>query len=157
MKAKGLNVRNIELLPPGKGWLLAEFGGQSKEESDASAQRMIEALPPRVSHKLYHDPREVKMIWGIRESGLGATAFVPGKPRTWEGWEDSAVDPKYLGKYLRELRALMDKYSYVGDLYGHFGQACVHTRNNFDLESAPGIAKFRAYLDDAADLCIKYN
>src|SRR5206468_242993 len=95
--------------------------------------------------------------WKIRESGLGATAFVPGKPRTWEGWEDSAVDPKHLGRYLRELRKLMDKYGYVGDLYGHFGQACVHTRNNFDLESADGIAKYRAYIDEAADLCIKYN
>jgi Fe-S oxidoreductase len=97
------------------------------------------------------------MIWAIRESGLGATAFVPGKGHTWEGWEDSAVDPKHLGKYLRELRALLDKYDYRGDLYGHFGQACVHTRNDFDLESAPGIAKFRAYLDEAADLCVKYN
>jgi Fe-S oxidoreductase len=51
----------------------------------------------------------------------------------------------------------MNKYAYIGDLYGHFGQACVHTRNNFDLESAAGIAKFRAYLDEAADLCVKYN
>jgi FAD/FMN-containing dehydrogenase/Fe-S oxidoreductase len=157
MKAKGLNVRNIGLLPPGKGWLLVEFGGQSKAESDANARRMIDALPPSASHKLYEDKKEEKLIWAIRESGLGATAFVPGKPRTWEGWEDSAVDPKHLGKYLRELRALMDKYGYVGDLYGHFGQACVHTRNNFDLETASGIAKFRSYLDEAADLCVKYN
>src|SRR5205807_1552839 len=96
-------------------------------------------------------------VWAIRESGLGATAFVPGKGHTWEGWEDSAVDPKHLGKYLRELRKLLDKYGYSGDLYGHFGQACVHTRNNFGLESAAGIAKFRSYLDEAAALCIKYN
>ncbi|MEK6374563.1 MAG: FAD-binding and (Fe-S)-binding domain-containing protein [Acidobacteriota bacterium] len=160
MKAKGLNVRNIELLPPGTGWLLVEFGGESKAESDAHAQRMIDALsksPGAPSHKLFIDKKQEKMVWAIRESGLGATAFVPGKPRTWEGWEDSAVDPKHLGKYLRELRALLNKYGYSGDLYGHFGQACVHTRNNFDLETAPGIAKFRAYLDDAADLCVKYN
>jgi FAD/FMN-containing dehydrogenase/Fe-S oxidoreductase len=160
MKAKGLNVRNCELLPPGTGWLLVEFGGESKAESDAQAQRMIDALasaPGAPSHKLFTDKKQEKMIWAIRESGLGATAFVPGKPRTWEGWEDSAVDPKHLGKYLRELRALLNKYNYVGDLYGHFGQACVHTRNNFDLETAPGIAKFRAYLNEAADLCVKYN
>jgi Fe-S oxidoreductase len=157
MKAKGLNTRNLGLLPKGKGWLLVEFGGETKEESDANARKMIEELPQGISHKLYDDKREEKLIWAIRESGLGATAFVPGKPRTWEGWEDSAVDPRHLGKYLRELRALMNKYGYVGDLYGHFGQACVHTRNNFDLETAPGIAKFRSYLDEAADLCIKYN
>jgi FAD/FMN-containing dehydrogenase/Fe-S oxidoreductase len=160
MKAKGLNVRNIELLPPGTGWLLVEFGGQSKAESDALAQAMIDALsksPGAPSHKLFTDKKQEKMVWAIRESGLGATAFVPGKARTWEGWEDSAVDPKHLGKYLRELRTLLNKYQYTGDLYGHFGQACVHTRNNFDLETAPGIAKFRAYLDEAADLCVSYN
>jgi FAD/FMN-containing dehydrogenase/Fe-S oxidoreductase len=160
MKAKGLNVDKIELLPKGKGWLLIEFGGETKEASDGYARKMIASLessPFKPSHRLYDDKKEEKMIWAIRESGLGATAFVPGKGHTWEGWEDSAVDPKHLGKYLRELRALLDKYNYRGDLYGHFGQACVHTRNDFDLESAPGIAKFRSYLDEAADLCIKYN
>jgi FAD/FMN-containing dehydrogenase/Fe-S oxidoreductase len=160
MKAKGLNVDNIELLPEGKGWLLVEFGGETKEASDGYARTMIASLaasPFKPSHSLYDNKKEEKMIWAIRESGLGATAFVPGKGHTWEGWEDSAVDPKHLGKYLRELRALLDKYNYRGDLYGHFGQACVHTRNDFDLESEPGIAKFRAYLDEAADLCIKYN
>src|SRR5437763_7100427 len=99
MKAKNLNIHNLALLPKGKGWLLVEFGGESKEQSDANARKMIEKLPPSISHKLYDDKREEKLIWGIRESGLGATAFVPGKPRTWEGWEDSAVDPKHLGKY----------------------------------------------------------
>src|SRR5207302_11355643 len=33
----------------------------------------------------------------------------------------------------------------------------VHTRNNFDLETADGIKKYRSYIDEAADLCIKYN
>ncbi len=160
MKAKGLNVDKIDLLPDGKGWLLLEFGGETKEASDGYAKKMIASLaaaPFKISHRLYDDKKQEKNIWAIRESGLGATAFVPGKGHTWEGWEDSAVDPKHLGKYLRELRKLLDKYGYSGDLYGHFGQACVHTRNNFDLESAAGIAKFRSYLDEAADLCIKYN
>jgi len=160
MKAKGLNVDKIDLLPPGKGWLLVEFGGETKEASDGYARTMIASLssaPFKIAHRLYDDKKDEKNIWAIRESGLGATAFVPGKGHTWEGWEDSAVDPKHLGKYLRELRTLLNKYNYTGDLYGHFGQACVHTRNNFDLDSAAGIAKFRAYLDEAADLCIKYN
>ncbi len=160
MKRKKLNLDKLPLLPPGRGWLMVEFGGETKEESDSNARRMMDALEQSnlcPSMKLFEDKKDEKRVWKIRESGLGATAFVPGKPRTWEGWEDSAVDPKHLGKYLRELRKLMDKYGYAGDLYGHFGQACVHTRNNFDLESEAGIAKYRAYIDQAADLCIKYN
>ena len=160
MKAKGLHVEKIALLPAGTGWLLVEFGGESKAESDAKANKLMDAMaksPMAPSMKRYDDPKEEKMIWAIRESGLGATAYVPGKARSWEGWEDSAVDPKHLGQYLRDLRKLLERYDYTGDLYGHFGQACVHTRINFDLETAAGIAKYRAFLDEAADLCIQYN
>jgi FAD/FMN-containing dehydrogenase/Fe-S oxidoreductase len=160
MKAKGLNIEKLHLLPEGKGWLLIEFGGESKGESDAAAQVMIDALRSSnlvPSIKRIDDKKDERNVWAIRESGLGATAFVPGKSRAWEGWEDSAVDPNHLGKYLRDLRKLLEKYGYRGDFYGHFGQACVHTRNDFDLQSAAGIAKFRAYIDEAADLCMKYN
>src|SRR5437868_1289952 len=160
MKRKKISLDKIALLPQGRGWLFVEFGGHTKRESEAGAQKMMDAVQASnlcPSMKRFDDRQEQHRIWKIRESGLGATAFVPGKPRTWEGWEDSAVDPKHLGKYLRELRKLMDKYGYIGDLYGHFGQACVHTRNNFDLESQAGIAKYRSYIDEAADICIKYN
>jgi hypothetical protein len=57
-----------------------------------------------------------------------------------------------LGEYLRKLRALFDRYDYGCDLYGHFAQGCVHTRIDFDLETAAGIRKFRAFLHDAAKL-----
>ena len=160
MKTKGLNIDKLKLLPEGAGWLIVEFGGEDKREADANAQKMIDALehaPHPPSYKRYDDKKEERSIWAIRESGLGATAFVPGKPRTWEGWEDSAVDPKHLGDYLREFRKLLEKYNYNGDLYGHFGQACVHTRINFDLETAAGIAHYRSFIDEAADLVIKYN
>ena len=31
----------IKRLPPGEGWLLVEFGGDSQEESDAKAHKLI--------------------------------------------------------------------------------------------------------------------
>ena len=59
--------------------------------------------------KLFDDPREEHKLWEVRESGLGATANVPGMRDTWPGWEDSAVPPDKLGGYLRDLRKLFDK------------------------------------------------
>jgi Fe-S oxidoreductase/FAD/FMN-containing dehydrogenase len=157
MKAVHLHPHDLELLPPGGGWLLVEFGGADKDESDAKAKKLMEALkqaerPPAM--KLYDDPPLEKLIWRVRESGLGATAHVPNKKITWEGWEDSSVPPEKLGEYLRRLRALFDKYGYGCDLYGHFGQGCVHTRIDFDLESAPGIETFRSFLHEAAQLVV---
>ncbi len=157
MKAIHLHPDNIELLPKGGGWLLVEFGGVSKDDSNHQAQRLMDALkqvehPP--SMKLYDDPPVENMLWKVRESGLGATAHVPNRKITWEGWEDSAVPPEKLGEYLRKLRALFDKYGYGCDLYGHFGQGCVHTRIDFDLETAEGIKTFRAFLHEAAHLVV---
>jgi FAD/FMN-containing dehydrogenase/Fe-S oxidoreductase len=157
MKAMQLHPGDERMLPEGRGWLLVEFGGKDKKESDAHAKAAMDALgkvdpPPRM--KLYDDPPLEAKIWKMRESGLGATAHVPQKKITWEGWEDSSVPPENLGKYLRELRKLFERYGYGCDLYGHFGQGCVHTRIDFDLETAEGIRTFRAFLNDAAKLVV---
>ena len=158
IRTKHLHVDYLSLLPSGKGWLLVEFGGAVKAESDARATAMMRALgatrhPP--SMKLYDDATEERHVWKVRESGLGATARIPGKPDAWEGWEDSAVHPSRLGEYLRELRALFDRYGYGCALYGHFGQGCVHTRIDFDLKSQGGVERFRAFIEDASDLVLK--
>ncbi len=158
MKKKRLHPQDLKLLPDGAGWLLVEFGGDTRKEADAKARDLVERLS-RVgsrapSSKLYDDPRQEKLVWEIRESALGATARVPGSPDTWEGWEDSAVPPERLGTYLRELRRLYARYQYFGALYGHFGQGCIHTRINFDLVTTDGIRRFRSFLDDASDLVL---
>src|SRR5581483_6092852 len=45
-------------------------------------------------------------------------------------------------------------HGYGCALYGHFGQGCVHTRIDFDLITAEGIRRFRAFLYEAADLVV---
>jgi FAD/FMN-containing dehydrogenase/Fe-S oxidoreductase len=152
-KHKGLNPHGLELLPPGGGWLLVEFGGETLDEAMTKARRLM----TNDARLFDNSSKEARFLWAVRESGLGATAHVPGKPLMWEGWEDAAVAPQKLGAYLRDLRKLLESYEYGGDLYGHFGDGCVHTRTNFDMTSAAGIAKFRAFLDDAADLVASYG
>ncbi|HEX8816970.1 MAG TPA: FAD-binding and (Fe-S)-binding domain-containing protein [Terriglobales bacterium] len=159
-RRKGINTEGLALLPEGGGWLLAEFGGQTPADAEAQAQRLIQTLkrspnPPRMS--LFTDKKQVRRIWEVRESGLGATSHVPGEPLAWEGWEDSAVAPANLGRYLRDLRKLIDGFGYRTVLYGHFGHGCVHTRISFDMESRDGIANFRRFVEEAADLVVSYG
>ncbi|HEY1678157.1 MAG TPA: FAD-linked oxidase C-terminal domain-containing protein [Candidatus Sulfotelmatobacter sp.] len=158
-RTKGINTEGLALLPAGAGWLMVEFGAQTLPGAEMQAQGLIDALrrsptPPNIA--LYSGQR-AKRIWEIRESSLGATSHVPGEPLNWEGWEDAAVAPEKLGGYLRDLRKMMAAFDYKGSLYGHFGHACVHTRLNFDLESKEGIAKFRRFVEEAADLVIGYG
>ena len=67
------------------------------------------------------------------------------------------MPPEKLGNYLRDFRNLLNKYHYGCDLYGHFGQGCVHTRIDFDLESRRGIEQYRQFGFEAAELVARYG
>jgi len=160
VKKKGMpQVDDLSILPQGKGWLVVEFGAGTTEEAEQQARVTMSALEGSgaPSMKLFVDQAEQQKVWDVREAGLGATAFVPGEPLTWEGWEDSAVPPEQVGSYLRELCKLYEKYEYHSALYGHFGQGCIHCRINFDLMSEPGIRKWRSFMEEATDLVTSYS
>jgi FAD/FMN-containing dehydrogenase/Fe-S oxidoreductase len=159
-RKKGLNLEELELLPEGSGWLLVELGGETREEAIARARELAGRLEGREAveaMRLLEEPEEQEKLWQVRESGLGATARVPGQPDTWPGWEDSAVPPERMGDYMRELRRLLDRHGYEGDFYGHFGDGCLHTRITFDLLSGPGIDRWRAFLGEAAELVVRFG
>jgi FAD/FMN-containing dehydrogenase len=152
---KKMNPHGIALLPPGAGWLLVEFGGDSREEADEQAHGLMARLEKHATGmKLYDDPEQEAHVWEVRESGLGATAFVPSKGDAYEGWEDSAVPPERVGEYIRALRKLGEKYDYESALYGHYGQGCIHARWNFELGTREGIANWRRFLEEASDLVL---
>jgi FAD/FMN-containing dehydrogenase/Fe-S oxidoreductase len=157
-RKKNLNSKGLDLLPDGQGWLYVEFGADTLAEAEAKAGRLMDRLrsrPGAPTMRLFRDPAETQHVWAVRESSLGATSFVPGEGKNWEGWEDAAVPPARLGEYLRRLRRLMAEFHYSGSLYGHFGQGCVHTRIDFDLKSADGIAAYRRFVEQAADLVVE--
>src|SRR5712692_5629442 len=160
MRKKNLHLAEIALLPEGGGWLLVEFGSDTMEESVSRARKLMEQMrhkehPPAM--KLFDHPQEAAKIWMVRESGLGATTSVPGEPHHWASWEDESVPPEKVGSYLRDYSRLLKKYDYTSALYGHFGQGCVHNRVDFDLTSREGIKKFRAFIEEAADIVVGYG
>jgi FAD/FMN-containing dehydrogenase/Fe-S oxidoreductase len=160
VKQKGDESANLALLPPGNGFLLVEFGGDSKQDANDRARQLIEKLrlqPGAPETRIYDDPTQEKMIWQVRKGALASTAWVPGMPDTWEGWEDSAVPVPKIAEYLREFRKILDRYNYRVTLYGHFGQGCVHTRIPFDLYSSEGIRTWERFIDEATDLVLRFG
>jgi FAD/FMN-containing dehydrogenase len=41
--------------------------------------------------------------------------------------------------------------------YGHWGQGCVHCRIDWDFRTAEGVADYRRFMEEAADLVISYG
>jgi Fe-S oxidoreductase len=159
--AKGFK-RHPELLPGGQAWLLVEFGGDTKEEADAQAERMTSALKKKkdkdyLDLKLYEDEQEVKQVWEIREGGVGHST-VPGRHPGWPSWEDAAVPPERVGEYLREFEQLVSDHELrVSCYFGHVGHGCVHTRLDWDFSTRDGIRRYRRFMEEAAALVASYG
>ena len=159
-RRKKPDEKESDLLPDGDAWLLAEFGGDTTGEAESQARALMSEIrksTPRPSMKLAVDPKTQRTLWKLRGAGLGVTAHVPHIGATHEGWEDSAVPPERLGDYLRDFHRLLARYQYETALYGHFGDGCVHCRINFDLATRDGVAKYRRFIGEAADLVISYG
>ncbi|HEY2105255.1 MAG TPA: FAD-binding oxidoreductase, partial [Candidatus Binataceae bacterium] len=154
MKAGASEIERM--LPAGGGYLMVEFGADTPDDARARAAdlaQQAEHQPVRSNCKLFTEEREQKAVWELRESGLGASAVIAGRPRTWPGAEDVAVAPAKLGGFLRRFTALLDHHHLeAATFYGHFGDGCVHCRINFDFSNADGVQQFRSAMVNIADL-----
>ena len=164
LQARGLKKDEIALLPAGDAWVVLEFGADTQDDAvhqahTAAAYFSSGAAGPNVSAMLVEDRALQAKVWSIRETGASAVALSvdAGTPDPVVGWEDAAVDPMRLGDYLRAFQALVDRYGYETSLYGHFGDGCVHARITFDLRSVEGVATWRKFLREAAELVVEFG
>ncbi|MEH6577242.1 MAG: FAD-binding and (Fe-S)-binding domain-containing protein [Amphritea sp.] len=156
-----LKQEEISLLPEGKAWLVVELDADTPEAlvQHCKAFRQAMSEHPVVTSCIEVTAVEAGKIWSIRELGASATALSNHADEVDPvvGWEDTAVDPLHLGDYLREFQTLVDKYHYKTNLYGHFGDGCIHARITFDTRSKEGISKWREFSVEISELVLKYG
>nr|WP_241016986.1 FAD-binding and (Fe-S)-binding domain-containing protein [Paraburkholderia sp. Ac-20342] len=164
LQARGLKAEEIALLPDGDAWVILEFGADHVADALSQAQEAHAYFTggnagPNVSGIVVEDRSKQLRIWSIRETGASAVALSidSSKPDPIVGWEDAAVDPMRLGDYLRRFQTLVDRYGYETCLYGHFGDGCVHARITFDIRTVEGVATWRSFLREAAQLVVKFG
>jgi FAD/FMN-containing dehydrogenase/Fe-S oxidoreductase len=151
--------RGLDLLPPGRGWLVVELAGEDRDTARSRAEALVRDLAAlgAPSHRLVEDPADQAAVWRVRAEGLGAITVAPGHPPKLSGWEDAAVAPERLGDYLTDLADLIDRHGLEAGIYGHFGDGCVHTKIDFDHTTADGRATFRRFVEQAAELVIAHG
>ncbi|WP_257138936.1 FAD-binding and (Fe-S)-binding domain-containing protein [Streptomyces sp. rh34] len=143
-------------LPRGAAWLFVETGGDTPAEARAHAERVLRGADA-VDGTVVTDPAGQRALWRIREDAAGTATRMPDGSEAWPGWEDCAVPPARLGAYLRDFRALLAEHGLRGTPYGHFGDGCVHVRIDFDLIGADGVARFRRFSEETAELVVAHG
>ncbi|MEU1511947.1 FAD-binding and (Fe-S)-binding domain-containing protein [Streptomyces sp. NPDC005811] len=145
-------------LPRGGAWLFVETGGDAEVEARARAETIVRAASgDAVDTLVVTDPAARRALWRVREDASGTATRMPDGAEAWPGWEDCAVPPARLGAYLRDFRALLAAHGLRGTPYGHFGDGCVHVRIDFDLLTGPGVARFRRFSGELADLVVAHG
>jgi FAD/FMN-containing dehydrogenase/Fe-S oxidoreductase len=143
-------------LPPGSGWLFVEVTGDTEAQALSRAREVLGA-GDAISGMVVTDPGHAAALWRIREQGAGLAGRSPAGAPAYPGWEDSAVPPAALGRYLRELEGLLTEHKLSGIPYGHFGDGCLHLRLDFPLDQPGGRAAMRSFLEEAAVLVTRYG
>ncbi|MFF2412477.1 FAD-binding and (Fe-S)-binding domain-containing protein [Streptomyces sp. NPDC058092] len=149
-------VREPAGLPRGAAWLFVETGGATPAEARAHAERILRAADAQAG-AVVTDPAGQRSLWRIREDAAGTATRMPDGTEAWPGWEDCAVPPARLGPYLRDFRALLAAHGLRGTPYGHFGDGCIHVRIDFDLLNTDGVARFRRFSGELADLVVAHG
>ncbi|MFC0624449.1 FAD-binding and (Fe-S)-binding domain-containing protein [Kribbella deserti] len=150
-------VRDAADLPPGTAWLLVELGADDVPSAVRTARAMLEDLRDSgvaVTAELVTDTGHQAVLWRCRKDAAGLATRRADGAEAWGGWEDAAVPPARLGDYLRGLDELLARHGLSGASYGHFGEGCMHMRIDFDLLSERGLATYRAFIEQAADLVV---
>jgi FAD/FMN-containing dehydrogenase/Fe-S oxidoreductase len=142
-------------LPRGGGWLFVETSGATQAEAVAAAQRL--AADAGCLDAAVVTGAAARALWRIREDGSGLGTRTPAGVPAWPGWEDAAVPPERLGRYLREFSALLAEHRLDGLIYGHFGDGCVHVRIDFPFAYRQDTAPFREFMTAGARLVVSHG
>ncbi len=150
--------RALPPMPDGRAWLYVETGGATPGAAlDLARAVAARATALGATELVTDDGTDMRRLWRVREEGAGLATRLPDGSEAWSGWEDAAVPPQRLGEYLRAFEQLMQRHGRRGVLYGHFGDGCLHVRIDFPLTAPDGPARYRAFLEEAADLVVAHG
>ena len=151
------NTSFIEGLPTAV--LIAEFWGETREETDAWAsafeQEAMASGLVSVCTRVYG--AEVTKVWDLRKAGLGVLSGMKGDAKPIGVVEDTAVAPGRLPAYMRDFRAMLERLHASCVYYGHISTGELHLRPILNIKTAEGRKLFRDIATETALLVRKHK
>lgn len=106
---------------------------------------------------LYTGADEMARVWELRKAGLGVLLNIPGRRKSVQVIEDTAVLPEFFPDYLAEATTILEKYSLSCAYYAHIATGELHLSPLLDLKDPDDIRTFHGLAGDIAGLVKKYR
>lgn len=137
---------------PTEGVLIVEFYSEVEERLAA-----LEQLPLGRRKKIMQTLAQINLVWGLRKQGLSLLTGRKGAAKPVTCIEDTAVRPKDLPAYHRELSKLVNGLGLQASFYGHAASGLLHVRPVLDLHDPGDLKKFRSLTEEVAALVRQFK
>jgi FAD/FMN-containing dehydrogenase/Fe-S oxidoreductase len=139
--------------------LIVEFARNSMDEIKVLAEDLVADIKKRGMG--YHFPLvtgdDINKVWALRKSGLGVLSNIPGDAKPVSLIEDTAVKPKLMPEYIRDIKALLGQYGLSCVFHAHIATGELHLRPVINLKDTKGVELFRKVASEVAHLVKKYR
>ena len=140
--------------------LVVEVNG----DSDGEVRSKLDVLKADAEHKGLGyscvnlvEPGAQAKVWALRSAGLGLLMSTKGDSKPQPYVEDTAVDPRSLGEYVRRFEEIVKAHGTTAGYYGHASVGCLHIRPLVDLKNSDGVDKMVSIAADISDLVLEYG
>jgi FAD/FMN-containing dehydrogenase/Fe-S oxidoreductase len=126
-------------------------------ETAAAMERDMLAAGYGYHFPLFTGADEMARVWELRKAGLGVLLNIPGRKKSVQVIEDTAVLPELFPEYIEEAAAVLKKHGLSCAYYAHIATGELHLSPLLDLKDPDDIRTFRGLAEDIAKLVKKYR
>jgi anaerobic glycerol-3-phosphate dehydrogenase C subunit len=140
--------------------IIVEFYGDTEAEVVAK----LTSLKNDLEHKKLGyatvttiDPAVQRLMWGLREQGLGLSMAMKGDAKPLPYVEDTAVSPEKLPEYVARFDQITSSHGVETAYYGHASTGCLHIRPIVNLKTEHGLDTMEAIANEISDLVLEFG
>ncbi|MCH2110207.1 MAG: FAD-binding oxidoreductase, partial [Polyangiaceae bacterium] len=126
-------------------------------ELTASLESQRGSSGAAVGYTVATEAKDIAALWSLRKKGVGLLGNAKGDRRPVPFVEDTAVPPEKLADYIRDFRALLDKYGLRYGMFGHVDVGCLHVRPALNIRDEADESLFGKLSDEVVALVKSYG
>lgn len=141
---------------------LVEFVSDRAQQLEDRLQQLEDQLTSKpdlfaIGYHQTSSPAEMEHLWTLRKRGVGLLGNRKGARKPIAFIEDTAVPPVHLVSYVRELKAVLERYELDYAMFGHVDVGCLHVRPALNLQVPQDESLIREITDQVVVLVRRYG